>query len=142
MAKSLDEPLGVVARDELADEPARVGETLEAMEVEALLLERPHEALDDAIALRFADVRRRDRHPQPLHLVDPRIGNVRGPQSQRIRRPRATSFAKRPNTWRTPWRSGSSAAQRSPIFAVCQPTSSSTQWSMAPKNQHQPSASV
>ena len=24
-----------------------------------------------------------------------------GPQSQRIRRPRATSFAKRPNTWRT-----------------------------------------
>ena len=38
--------------------------------------------------------------------------------------------------------SGSSAAQRSPIFAVCQPTSSSTQWSMAPKNQHQPSSSV
>src|SRR5262249_43165352 len=76
MAKSLDEPLGVVARDELADEPARVGETLEAMEIEALLLERPHEALDDAIALRFADVRGRDRHPQPLHLVDPRIGDV------------------------------------------------------------------
>src|SRR5262249_42906602 len=79
MTKSLDEPLGVVARDELADDPARVGETLEAMEVEALLLERPHEALDDAIALRFADVRRRDRHPQPLHLVDPRIGNVLRP---------------------------------------------------------------
>src|SRR5947209_18576602 len=39
-----------------------------------------------------------------------------GPQSQRIRSPRATSFAKRPNTWRTPWRSGSSAAQRSPIL--------------------------
>jgi hypothetical protein len=65
-----------------------------------------------------------------------------GPQSHRIRRPRATSFAKWPNTWRTPWRSGSRAAQRSPIFAVCQPTSSSTQWSMAPKNQHQPSTSV
>src|SRR5215510_6673045 len=76
MAESLDEPLGVVARDELADDPARLGETLEAMEIEALLLERPHEPLDDAIALRLADVRRRDRHPQPLHLVDPGIGDV------------------------------------------------------------------
>src|SRR5262245_34491518 len=76
MAESLDEPLGVVARDELADDPSRFGETLEAMEIEALLLERPHEPLDDAIALRFADVRRRDRHPQPLHFVDPRISNV------------------------------------------------------------------
>src|SRR5262245_64849966 len=78
MAESLDEPLGVVARDELADDPTRLGETLEAMEIEALLFERPHEPLDDAIALRLADVRRRDRHPQPLHLVDPRIGDVLG----------------------------------------------------------------
>src|SRR5438093_8760311 len=76
MAESLDEPLGVVPRDELADDPARLGETLEAMEIEALLLERAHEALDDAIALRLADVRRCDGHPEPLHLVDPRIGNV------------------------------------------------------------------
>src|SRR5262249_14041511 len=76
MTEPLDEPLGVVARDELADDPACLGETPEAMEIEALLLERAHEALDDAIALRFADVRRRDRHPQPLHLVDPRIGDV------------------------------------------------------------------
>ena len=56
--------------------PARLGETLEAMEIETLLLEGPHESLDDAIALRLADVRRRDRHPQPLHLVDPCIGDV------------------------------------------------------------------
>src|SRR5262245_61233070 len=76
MAESLDEPLGVVARDELADDPTRLGETLEAMGIEALLLERPHEPLDDAIALGFADVRRRDGHPQPLHLIDPRIGDV------------------------------------------------------------------
>src|SRR5213593_2560290 len=76
MAEPLDEPLGVVPRDELADDPARLGETLEAMEIETLLLEGPHESLDDAIALRLADVRRRDRHPQPLHLVDPRIGDV------------------------------------------------------------------
>src|SRR5262245_23769416 len=76
MAEPLDQPLGVVARDELADDPTRLGETLKAMEIETLLLERPHEPLDDAIALRLADVRRRDRHPQPLHLVDPRIGDV------------------------------------------------------------------
>src|SRR5262250_2004283 len=76
MAEPLDEPLGVVASDELADDPMRVGETLEAMEIEALLLECAHEPLDDTVALRLADVRRRDRHPQPLHLVDPRIGDV------------------------------------------------------------------
>src|SRR5213594_878270 len=50
-----------------------------------------------------------------------------GPQSHRIRKPRATSFANSPNTWRTPCRRGSSAAQRSPIFAVCQPTGSQTE---------------
>src|SRR5215831_20157023 len=76
MTEPLDEPLGVVAGDELADDPARLGETLEAMEIEALLFQRPHEALDDAVALRLAHVRRRDRHPQPLHLVDPGIGDV------------------------------------------------------------------
>src|SRR5713101_3352493 len=39
---------------------------------------RPHEPLDDAIALGLAYVRRRDGHPQPLHLVDPGIGDVLG----------------------------------------------------------------
>src|SRR5215831_16148706 len=76
MAESLDQPLCVVARDEPADDPTRLDEALEAMEIEALLLERAHEALDNAVALGLADVRRRDRHPQPLHLVDPRIGDV------------------------------------------------------------------
>src|SRR5215467_3362658 len=76
MTEPLDEPLDVVARDELADDPPRLGEILEAMKIEALLLERAHEPLDDAIALRLPDVRRRDRHSQPLHLVDPGIGDV------------------------------------------------------------------
>src|SRR5262245_149190 len=76
MAEALDEPLGVVARDELAAALALRGEALEAMEIEALLLEGPYEPLDDAIALGLADVRRRDRHPQPLHLVDPGIGDI------------------------------------------------------------------
>src|SRR5437870_8887056 len=76
MAEPLDEPLGVVAGDELGDEPLRLDERLELMEIEALLLQRPHKALDDAVALRLADVGWRDRHPQPLHLIDPRIGDV------------------------------------------------------------------
>src|SRR4029434_6272806 len=58
------------------DDPVRLGETLEAMEIEALLLERPHKPLDNAVALRLADVRRRHGHPEPLHLIDPRIGDV------------------------------------------------------------------
>ena len=43
---------------------------------------------------------------------------------------------------RTPCRIGSSAAQRSPFFATCHPTTSEAQWSTAAKNQHQPSAFV
>ena len=54
MAEPLDEPLGVVPRNELADESVRLGEVLEAMEIQALLFERAHEALNDAIALRLA----------------------------------------------------------------------------------------
>src|SRR3990167_2737612 len=76
MAEPLDEPLGVVAGDELPDDPLRFGEILEPMEIDALLLQRPVEPLDDAVALRLADVGGRDRHPEPLHLVDPRIGDV------------------------------------------------------------------
>jgi hypothetical protein len=76
MAEALDEPLGIVAGDELADDRTRVGQRREAMQVEALLLQRPHEALRHTVALRLADVRRRDRHPEPLHLVDPGVGDV------------------------------------------------------------------
>src|SRR5262245_43109234 len=79
MAEPLEEPTGGIARDELADDPPRVGEILEPIEIQALLLERAHEALDDAIALRLPDVGRRDRHAEPLHLVDPRIGDVLRP---------------------------------------------------------------
>ena len=53
MTEPLDEPLAVIARNELAADPARVAEILVAMEIQALLLERAHEALDDAVALRF-----------------------------------------------------------------------------------------
>jgi hypothetical protein len=51
MAEPLNEPFSVVPRDELADDPVRLVKTLEAVEIEALLLERAHEGLDDAAAL-------------------------------------------------------------------------------------------
>jgi hypothetical protein len=55
MSESLDEPLRVLARDELADDAPRLGKALEAMEIQALLLESAHEALDHAVALRLPD---------------------------------------------------------------------------------------
>src|SRR5438128_12499361 len=125
MAEALDEPVGVVLHDELADDPSRLLKALELVQVDALLLERAHEALGDPVALRFADVRRRDRAPEPLHLVDPGVGDVLRAPVAADRQARATSLPKRPKAWRTPWRVGSSAAQRSPSFAVCQPTTSS-----------------
>ena len=39
-AEPRDEPLGVIPHDELADEPARLAEILEAVEIETLLLKR------------------------------------------------------------------------------------------------------
>src|SRR3989442_7088651 len=76
MAEALDEPCGVVLHDERADDPSRLLKALELVQVDALLLERAHEALGDPVALRFADVRRRDRAPEPLHLVDPGVGDI------------------------------------------------------------------
>src|SRR5215475_6890070 len=58
-------------------------------QVDALLFERPHEALGDPVALGLADVRRRDRAPEPLHLVDPRVGDVlRSPIAPQRQAPR------------------------------------------------------
>ena len=57
-------------------------------------------------------------------------------------RPRAIALPKPPMWTRTPWRTGSSSAQRSPLVATCQPMTSEVQWSTAAKNRHQPSAFV
>src|SRR4030095_7577564 len=76
MPQALDEPLGVVAGDELSNDPPRLGEMPETIEIEALLLECAHEALDGAVALGLEDVRWRDRHPKPLDLIDPGVGDV------------------------------------------------------------------
>jgi hypothetical protein len=71
MPEPFDQPLGVVAIDELADDRTRLGQRREAVQVEALLLQGSHEPLRHAVALRLTDVRRRDGGPEPLHLVDP-----------------------------------------------------------------------
>src|SRR5262249_8410687 len=78
MAEALDEPLGVVPRNERRDDRARLLEGLEVMEVHALFFERAHEAFGHAVALGLPDVGRRDRDARPLHLVDPGIGDVLG----------------------------------------------------------------
>src|SRR5262245_15089550 len=54
--ETFDEPLVVVASDELGDHGPGLLQRLEAVEIEALLLQRPHEAFDDAIALGLAHV--------------------------------------------------------------------------------------
>src|SRR6202171_5928370 len=79
MAEAFNEPRGVVAVDKVRDDPLRLRQALEPVEIDALLLERPHEALDDTVALGLTDVGRRDRDPEPLHLVDPSVGDILRP---------------------------------------------------------------
>src|SRR6266542_2392948 len=76
MPKAFNEPLGVVAVEEVLDDPSRLRQALEPVQIDALLFERPHEALDDPVALGLAHVGRRDRDPEPLHLVDPSVGDI------------------------------------------------------------------
>ena len=53
-------------------EPPMLGEL---MQLQALLLQRPHEAFDHP-ALGLPDVRRRDGHPQPSAFADPGVRRV------------------------------------------------------------------
>src|SRR5215468_7065320 len=76
MPEALNEPLGVVANDEFADELAGLLQALELVQVNALLFQRAHEALGHAVALGLAHVRRGDGAPEPLHLVEPDVGDV------------------------------------------------------------------
>lgn len=123
IAQPFDEPLSVVPADELPNEPPGLLEGFEAVQVEALLLQRPQKALDDPVTLGFADV----EIVIPSHLTSSIQASATywGSQSHRSFSPRATSFANDPKAWGTPRRIGSSAAQRSPRLATCQPTSSS-----------------
>src|SRR5260370_36710660 len=68
MAVAFDEPLGVVALDERRDLSLSVREIHEAVQPQALLLQRPHETLDHAVALRLPDERRRVLDAEPPQL--------------------------------------------------------------------------
>ena len=76
MAVALHEPFVVVALDERPDLALGMREILEAMQPQALLLQRPHEALDHSVALRLPDERGRALHPQPPQLRAERMGGV------------------------------------------------------------------
>ena len=95
------------------------------MQPQALLLQRPHEALDHPVALRLADERRVCWMPSQRSSAPKAWAVYCGPQSVRIVSPRATSLPNAPNAYRTPWWIGSSAAQRSPRFVAFHPTISS-----------------
>src|SRR5262249_59025646 len=74
--QALDDPLGVVPRDERADDLPCLLEVAELVEIEALFLERPHEPLGAPVALRLPDERRRVAEAPALDLVHERVRRV------------------------------------------------------------------
>src|SRR5207245_10409664 len=79
MIQSFDQPLVVVALDKGPNDSAGLVERFEAMQPQALFLERADEALDDAVALRLADKRVAVRDAQPGELVAERVREVLRP---------------------------------------------------------------
>ena len=72
----LQEPPAVVAFDERIDLLPGLLEALEVVEVQALFLQRPHEAFRDAVALRLSYVRGRRADPEPGQLSLELMGGV------------------------------------------------------------------
>ena len=64
----LDDPLVVVTFDEGAYYGSCIIERLEAVHIQALLLQGTHEALDNAVALGLAHKRRARADPKPGEL--------------------------------------------------------------------------
>src|SRR5438477_49585 len=77
--QALHDPLPVVARDERADHLARLLQVAELVQVETLLLQRPHEPLRAPVALRLADERRRVGEAPALDLVHEGVRRVLTP---------------------------------------------------------------
>jgi len=76
MIQALNQPLVVVPLDEGTDDCTSLVERGESMEPHALLFQRAHEALDDAVAFWFADKRRAVRDPEPCELGPKRVGHI------------------------------------------------------------------
>src|SRR5687767_3558911 len=79
MVVAFHEPLAVVALDESPDLALGVGEIRETVQPHALLLQRPHEALNHPVALRLADERRRVLNAQPPQLRAEGMGGILRP---------------------------------------------------------------
>src|SRR5262245_10910221 len=76
MSQPFDQPLVVIAFEEGRNDGTGLVERVEPMEPEALFLQRAHEALDDAVALRFADERRTVGDPEPSQLTTKRVRDI------------------------------------------------------------------
>src|SRR5438477_8603884 len=77
--QALHDPLPVVAGDERADRLARLLQVAELVQVETLLLQRPHEPLRAPVALGLADERRRVGEAPALDLVHEGVRRVLTP---------------------------------------------------------------
>src|SRR5262245_41308845 len=89
MLVTFHEPLLVVALDERPDLALGVGEIGEAVPPQALLFQRPHEALEHAVALGLTDERWRVLNTEPAQLRPESMGRVLrapvGPHGQAAR---------------------------------------------------------
>src|SRR2546425_764565 len=80
------------------------------MRLETLLLERPMNRSITPLHSGSPTYEGEIDDPQPLHLVDPRLGDVLRTPVAGDCQARAMSFPYSPKAWRTPWRIGSSTA--------------------------------
>ena len=65
---SLQQPVCIVIFNELGDGPSCLLQVFEDVDIEDLLLKRPVEALDDAVALRAADKGWGELQTEVFHL--------------------------------------------------------------------------
>jgi hypothetical protein len=85
----LEQPLAVVAADEICHDLSCVLQGAEAVDVETLLLENAYEALDQPVALRLSPEGGGGADPQPLQLTVELTGNVLGPAVVPEREPKS-----------------------------------------------------
>jgi len=105
MPEPLDEPLGVVAADELADDRSRCSRVSKRCRERhcsfSVRMKR------SATPLHSGSPTYEGEMAMPSHFTSLIQASAMycGPQSQRIFNPRAISLPKAPKAWRTPWRS-------------------------------------
>ncbi len=123
-AQFLETQMGSVSIDEFSNGMTHLFDVAEHPPVDRLLLEGSIEALGNTVGLWLGDEREAGRDAPELHLVQEVVRHVLRAWSMCNVSPRPV-WACTPPKWRTsPWLSGSTAANRSPTLARCQPTHS------------------